>query len=368
MKNTQKFLIPKKQFDVPGGNVQKTEDFVQAIFSFVLEQTKLDLKRVPLTYCGRSNGIQTEGKRTSHVFQVTINNNILEKLMNEDEFNRLNLRWVNQNDLMKNDIDEDCKREYLLAYPPSLGTFSNEEKKEDLSKINSFKKRVVINLFGNVGAGKGTQGELLSEKYKLPTISLGDLYRDENKACSSIGNLISLFYQTCGNSLFAPDEIAYGLLLKRISKTDCFNGFILDGFPRLVEQSKVYNNGFLNPNDIHIPIYLSIANNDIYSRLEGRFICSDCGKQARKHNNLEIKECCLHCGGKLMKRKEDIGKEKIDKRVEYFRENTSDLLASIASRDPITVFYTDNTLQVIERFKLIDGIVQDKLHLGLYRT
>ena len=172
-------------------------------------------------------------------------------------------------------------------------------------------KKLIINLIGPTGAGKGTQGGLLSEHYKIPHISTGDLFRSEI-ALTALGKLIK--HHLLKNNSLVPDEITYGILVNRFSKGGCENGFILDGFPVTQSQVKALSSVILSCNDLYVPIVLSVSNNLSSHRLRGRNLCTSCYYQL-----LNSEKICPKCGNiTISKREDDQSQQKIhDKRLLY---------------------------------------------------
>lgn len=123
-----------------------------------------------------------------------------------------------------------------------------------------------IILLGAPGSGKGTQSKYLGEKFKIPQISTGNMFRDEVKQNTSLGMRIKKIMDL---GTLVPDDIVIELVIKRIKEEDCKNGFILDGFPRTIEQAES-----LKRADIKIDYVIEIAvpDNEIISRLSGRRI------------------------------------------------------------------------------------------------
>ena len=130
------------------------------------------------------------------------------------------------------------------------------------------------------GAGKGTQSKLVSTKYNIPHISTGDLLREEIESGSVLGNTI----KDCMNKgNLVSNDIIVDLLRNRLNKVDCNNGYILDGYPRSVEQAKIYNDLLLELNkDIGVVIYMDIDKELVMNRAMDRLTCSCCGSSYSK--------------------------------------------------------------------------------------
>ena len=205
-------------------------------------------------------------------------------------------------------------------------------KKEDKSLKFYPCRRLIINLIGTSGSGKGTQGRILSQYYSIPHISVGDLFRDELRRTTEFSKLISLLTDS-----YAIDEICLGIISKRLAAKDCENGFILDGFPRTFGQALVLINSFIRPDDIHVPIYMDLNEDIIRNRLQYRFICPLCGDQVRGHDSCNT-GYCLQPSCELVPlehRIEDIDECKLQKKFSVFNENKKNIFDVLVSRDKI---------------------------------
>lgn len=155
-------------------------------------------------------------------------------------------------------------------------------------------------------AGKGTQSKLISAEYNIPHISTGDLLRDEINSGSQLGESLK---QEMDQGNLISNEIIVNLLRNRISKVDCNNGYILDGYPRNVEQAKIYKDMLKELNkDIGVVIYMEIDKNLALERTLSRMICSSCGTSYNT-NVAELRPridgICDKCGHTLKVRSDD---------------------------------------------------------------
>ncbi len=155
-------------------------------------------------------------------------------------------------------------------------------------------------------AGKGTQSKLISAEYNIPHISTGDLLRDEISSGSQLGESLK---QEMDQGNLISNEIIVNLLRNRISKVDCNNGYILDGYPRNVEQAKIYKDMLKELNkDIGVVIYMEIDKNLALERTLSRMICSSCGTSYNT-NVAELRPridgICDKCGHTLKVRSDD---------------------------------------------------------------
>ena len=155
-------------------------------------------------------------------------------------------------------------------------------------------------LLGAPGAGKGTQAEILSEKYNIPTISTGNIIRAALKSGSEMG-LKAKSYIDSGN--LVPDEVVIGIIKERLAKDDCKNGFILDGFPRTIPQAEALDR--LNFS-IDVVLSIEVADEEIIKRMSGRRVCEKCGASYHTEYKKPSKEgICDLCGANLVIRKDD---------------------------------------------------------------
>lgn len=177
-----------------------------------------------------------------------------------------------------------------------------------------------IVLFGAPGSGKGTQAVVLSEHYRLKKISLGDILRDEVKKASALGNEVKSYME---KGLLVPDELVSRVIEENISDSD----FILDGYPRNVNQAKVLDGIFQKKNiTSYTFLYLDVDEQAITERLSQRLVCGNCG--ANYHvKNMPPKQqgMCDMCGKALVQRKDD-NPEVIKKRWQVFSAEAEKIL------------------------------------------
>ena len=179
-----------------------------------------------------------------------------------------------------------------------------------------------IILLGAPGSGKGTLAKQISRDFNIPQISTGDLLRAIVKEQSELGQKVKSIME-CGG--LVPDEITIEIVKNRIEKSDCKNGFILDGFPRTIAQAKALEN--ITPIDIIILVELS--DDKIIERLSARRTCSGCGEiyNTQNYNKSE----CEKCGATIIQRDDD-KPETIKHRLEVYETNTSPLINFYSAR------------------------------------
>ena len=179
-------------------------------------------------------------------------------------------------------------------------------------------------IMGAPGAGKGTQAARLVEKYKIPQISTGDMFRaavaegtelgKQAKACMESGKLV-------------PDEVTIGIVRERLAKDDCKDGFILDGFPRTVEQADALK-GILAELGKRLTkvLNINVAAGELISRAVGRRICKGCGATYHvEYNAPKVEDVCDVCGGELYQRGDDTA-ETMTNRLNVYVQSTRPLI------------------------------------------
>jgi len=179
-------------------------------------------------------------------------------------------------------------------------------------------------LLGPPGAGKGTQAKTLAQKLKLPHISTGDLLRHNVSESTALGKLAGDFMN---KGALVPDELVTQMLSERVSQPDIKKGFILDGYPRNINQAKALDDILKERNTaIDLVIYLDTSEPVIIQRLSGRLVCSVCGANFHTKNMPpKVNMACDNCGGKLYQRSDDKD-ETIKKRIQVYLEESSLLI------------------------------------------
>ncbi len=174
-------------------------------------------------------------------------------------------------------------------------------------------------LLGAPGAGKGTQAEIISETYKIPTVSTGNIIRAALENGTEMG-LKAKAYTEKGE--LVPDDVVIGIIKERLSEDDCKNGFILDGFPRTIPQAKALDDMNIS---VDAALSIEVADSEIVKRMSGRRVCEKCGASYHTEFKKPLKEgVCNSCGGRLVIRKDD-ELETVLNRLKVFHEQTEPL-------------------------------------------
>lgn len=178
---------------------------------------------------------------------------------------------------------------------------------------------------GLPGAGKGTQAERIVEKYGIPHISTGDMFRAAMKEGTELGLQAKSFMD---KGELVPDEVTIGIVRERLSKEDCQMGFLLDGFPRTVPQAEALENLLADlQKKIDYVININVDKSILMDRLTGRRICKDCGSTYHLVFNPPAKEgVCDRCGGELYQRADD-NAETVQNRLDVNIKQSAPLLA-----------------------------------------
>ncbi len=172
-----------------------------------------------------------------------------------------------------------------------------------------------IVILGPPGSGKGTYASRISERLGIPHISTGDLLREEIRNQTETGKRIE---SIMNKGDLVPDEVVISILKNRISKDDCSNGFILDGFPRTIEQAKKLE----EITSIDVVIFLDVPDWVIIKRLTSRRVCEKCGAIYNLLTNPpKQEELCDKCRGRLVQREDD-KEEVIRERLKIYKEKT----------------------------------------------
>ena len=208
-------------------------------------------------------------------------------------------------------------------------------------------------IMGPPGAGKGTQAESIIKYYNIPHISTGDMFRAAISNKTEIG-MLAKKYIDAGN--LVPDEVTVGIVKERLSKPDCKNGFLLDGFPRDLHQAEMFDS-MLKELGIKLDLVLNIHVDDekLINRIIGRRICPKCGRTYHIKYNKSLKDgICDDCGSELIQRKDD-NVETVKNRLDVYSHLTEPLINYY--KDLVVNFDGDRDVDVI--FNDIKKVIGD---------
>ena len=205
-------------------------------------------------------------------------------------------------------------------------------------------------------AGKGTQAELVVEKYHIPHISTGDILREISKEDSEIGEYVR---ETMASGKLVKDEITYQLIEERLNKDDCKNGFIIDGFPRNLDQAYEYDKileklGY----EVGNVILINIDKKTLEKRITGRRLCENCNAIYNindKNNTPKVESVCDICGGKLYQRSDD-NLESFATRYTTYLEKTEPIIEHYKEKGVLKTVDGNDTVENI--FNKIDEIIK----------
>ncbi len=177
-----------------------------------------------------------------------------------------------------------------------------------------------IIMLGAPGAGKGTQAKMISKKYDIPHISTGDIFRANIKEGTELGRKAKEYMD---QGLLVPDELTVDLVVDRLKKDDCKNGFILDGFPRTISQAEALKNA---NQALDFAIDVDVPDENIIKRMEGRRACVSCGATYHiVYNPTKTEGICDVCGKELILREDD-KPQTVKKRLTVYHDQTQPLI------------------------------------------
>ncbi|MBI3757527.1 MAG: adenylate kinase [Deltaproteobacteria bacterium] len=181
-----------------------------------------------------------------------------------------------------------------------------------------------IVLIGPPGAGKGTQAQMLQEHFGIPQISTGDLLREAIREGTQLGKQVRSFMDA-GD--LVPDELVTAMVVERLQKSDCMNGFLLDGFPRTIAQAEALKEELIRRKQIlDGALSIVVPQSELIERLSGRWVCRNCS--AMYHERFsppQQSNQCDRCGGELYQRSDD-KRETVTARLEVYERSTAPLI------------------------------------------
>lgn len=181
-----------------------------------------------------------------------------------------------------------------------------------------------IIMLGAPGAGKGTQAKMISEKYEIPHISTGDIFRANIKEGTELGKKAKEYMD---QGLLVPDELTVDLVIDRIQKEDCARGYILDGFPRTIAQAEALDKALKSRGEaLDFALEVDVPDEHIIKRMAGRRACVSCGATYHIiYNPTKTEGICDICGSELILRDDD-KPETVQKRLMVYHEQTKPLV------------------------------------------
>ena len=207
-----------------------------------------------------------------------------------------------------------------------------------------------IVMLGAPGAGKGTQAIKIADKYDIPHISTGDIFRANIKGGTELGQKAKSYID---KGELVPDEVTIGMLLDRIAQDDCKNGYVLDGFPRTIPQAESLTEALKSQGDqIDFALNIDVPDEAIIERMSGRRTCKDCSATFHIVSNPpKVEGKCDFCGGELTIRKDD-APETVKARLDVYHAET----------EPLKDFYAKlGVLKLVEGNQPIDSATKDIL-------
>lgn len=185
-------------------------------------------------------------------------------------------------------------------------------------------------LLGAPGAGKGTQSQFIVEKFGIPQISTGDILREARKNQTDLGKKAEAYMKS---GELVPDKVVIGIIDERLRQTDCDRGYILDGFPRTVEQADALSR-LLSQRRQNISVVLNfkVPENELVTRLSGRRVCQGCGATYHvEFSPPRVVGVCDKCGQNLIQRQDDV-ENTVRQRLRVYTEKTQPLIGYYESK------------------------------------
>ena len=210
-----------------------------------------------------------------------------------------------------------------------------------------------IIMLGAPGAGKGTQAKMIADKYNVPHISTGDIFRANIKNGTELGMEAKKYMD---QGLLVPDELTVKILLDRVAQDDCKNGYVLDGFPRTIPQAQVLDKALSEINDkIDYAINVDVPDENIIRRMGGRRACLSCGATYHIEHIPPKKEgICDTCGKELVLRDDD-KPETVGNRLDVYHKQTQPLIEFYSAKGILKT--VDGTVDMKDVFSAIKSIL-----------
>ena len=210
-----------------------------------------------------------------------------------------------------------------------------------------------IIMLGAPGAGKGTQAKKIADKYQVPHISTGDIFRANIKNGTELGMKAKTYMD---QGLLVPDELVVDLVVDRLAQEDCVNGCVLDGFPRTIPQAECLDAALAAKGEaIDYAIDVDVPDENIINRMSGRRACVACGATYHiVHIPTKVEGVCDRCGENLILRDDD-KPETVKKRLDVYHAQTQPLIDYYTAKNVLRS--VDGTVDMAEVFQSIVDIL-----------
>ena len=210
-----------------------------------------------------------------------------------------------------------------------------------------------IIMLGAPGAGKGTQAQMIADKYGIPHVSTGDIFRENVKNGTELGMEAKKYMD---QGALVPDELTVRILLDRVAQDDCKNGYVLDGFPRTIPQAEVLDKAIKELGvKIDYAIDVEVPDENIIRRMSGRRACLSCGSTFHIEHVPPKKEgICDRCGKELILRDDD-KEETVKNRLDVYHKQTQPLIDYYTGQNILKT--VDGTADMMDVFTAITEIL-----------
>ena len=214
-------------------------------------------------------------------------------------------------------------------------------------------KHMKIIMLGAPGAGKGTQAKKIAEKYSIPHISTGDIFRANIKNGTELGKKAKTYMD---QGLLVPDELVVDLVVDRVKQDDCSNGYVLDGFPRTIPQAEALDKALAAMGEaMDYAINVEVPDENIVRRMSGRRACVDCCATYHiVYAPTKEENICDNCHGELILREDD-KPETVQKRLNVYHEQTQPLIDYYTEKNILVE--VDGTVDIDEVFAAIVNVL-----------
>lgn len=200
---------------------------------------------------------------------------------------------------------------------------------------------------GPPGAGKGTQAGIIAGKYDIPHISTGDIFRENIKNETELGKKAKKYID---NGELVPDSVVVSIVADRLKNDDAKDGFLLDGFPRTVDQATALDKVLFEMNTkLNAVINIEVNSKILVSRITGRRICKECGETYHIEFNPSLKPgICDKCEGELYQRSDD-NEETVQNRIDVYNKQTSPLIDYYSAKGIIKYIDGEQDIDVVSK-------------------